>query len=115
VSRHALEAIAVEGYTRFSKSVACRCGTPPPISMLETTRIVSRHAACVSRLNRLFYQGFGEACIVRVQDSVRLDEHSEQRRGRSTCVIPGLRAARACRESSPSGERGEQVSRGGDG
>jgi Uma2 family endonuclease len=45
--------------------------------VVQMTPIGSRHAACVSRLNRLLNQGLGEECIVRVQDPVRLDEHSE--------------------------------------
>lgn len=36
-----------------------------------------RHAACVSRLTRLFVQQTGERAIVRVQDPVHLDERSE--------------------------------------
>ncbi|GIX47751.1 MAG: hypothetical protein KatS3mg131_1962 [Candidatus Tectimicrobiota bacterium] len=39
--------------------------------------IGSRHAACVDRLNRLFSQRTGERAIVRVQNPVRLGEHSE--------------------------------------
>lgn len=45
--------------------------------IVEMTPIGSRHAACVSRLNRLLSQRLGEEYIVRVQDPVRLDDHSE--------------------------------------
>jgi Uma2 family endonuclease len=41
------------------------------------TPIGSRHAACVSRLNRWLGQHLGEGFIVRVQDPVRLDDRSE--------------------------------------
>jgi hypothetical protein len=45
--------------------------------IVEMTPIGSRHAACVSRVNRLLGQHLGEAFIVRVQDPVRLDDYSE--------------------------------------
>ena len=45
--------------------------------IVEMTPIGSRHAACVSRLNRWLGQHLGEGFIVRVQDPVRLDYRSE--------------------------------------
>lgn len=39
--------------------------------------IGSQHAACVDRLNRLFSQRVGNKAIVRVQNPIRLSEHSE--------------------------------------
>lgn len=36
-----------------------------------------KHAACVNRLNRLFYQKLGEQIIVSVQNSIQLDNYSE--------------------------------------
>jgi Uma2 family endonuclease len=36
-----------------------------------------KHAACVNRLNRLFYQKLGEQIIVSVQNSIQLDDYSE--------------------------------------
>jgi len=45
--------------------------------IVEMTPIGSRHAACVSRLNRLLHAQLGPECIVRVQDPVRLDDYSE--------------------------------------
>lgn len=45
--------------------------------IMEMAPIGSRHAACVDRLNRLFSQRAGEWAIVRVQNPIRLGEHSE--------------------------------------
>ena len=45
--------------------------------IVQKTPIGSRHAACVSRLNRLLYERLGSECIVRVQDPIRLDDYSE--------------------------------------
>lgn len=45
--------------------------------IVEMTPIGSRHAACVSRLARLLIQHAGDRYIVRIQDPVRLDRHSE--------------------------------------
>jgi Uma2 family endonuclease len=45
--------------------------------IVEMTPIGSRHAACVSRINRLLSRRLGDAFIVRVQDPLYLDEHSE--------------------------------------
>ena len=45
--------------------------------IVEMTPIGSHHAACVSRLNRWLSQHLGDAFILRVQDPVRLDDHSE--------------------------------------
>ena len=45
--------------------------------VVEMTPIGSRHAACVSRLNRWLGRHLGEGVIVRVQDPVRLDDRSE--------------------------------------
>ncbi len=45
--------------------------------IVEMTPIGSRHAACVSRVNRLLGQSLGEGVIVRVQDPLRLDDYSE--------------------------------------
>ncbi len=43
----------------------------------EMAPIGSRHAACVSRLSRLFASALGERVIVSVQNPISLDEHSE--------------------------------------
>jgi Uma2 family endonuclease len=45
--------------------------------IVQMTPIGSRHAACVSRLNRLLHERLGHECIVRVQDPIRLDDYSE--------------------------------------
>ena len=45
--------------------------------IVEMAPIGSKHAACVDRLNRLFSQRIGERAIVRVQNPLRLEEHSE--------------------------------------
>ena len=45
--------------------------------IVQTTPIGRRHAACVDRLNRLFADNLGHAVQIRVQNPVRLDEHSE--------------------------------------
>jgi Uma2 family endonuclease len=45
--------------------------------IVEMTPIGTRHAACVSWLNRWLGRHLGEAFIVRVQDPVRLDHRSE--------------------------------------
>lgn len=45
--------------------------------IIEMSPISSRHASCVDRLTRLFSQRVGEHAIVRVQNPVRLSEHSE--------------------------------------
>ncbi len=36
-----------------------------------------KHAACVNRLNQVFYQKLGNQTIVSVQNSIRLDNYSE--------------------------------------
>jgi len=41
------------------------------------TPIGSRHASCVSRLNRLFSRQLGDDSLVRIQDPVQLDDYSE--------------------------------------
>src|SRR5207249_12204402 len=41
------------------------------------TPIGSRHASCVSRLNRLFSRHLGDDFLVRIQDPVQLDDYSE--------------------------------------
>jgi len=45
--------------------------------IVEMPPIGSRHAACVDRLNRLFSSQVVDSAIVRVQNPVRLDQHSE--------------------------------------
>ncbi len=45
--------------------------------IIQMTPIGSRHAACVSRLNRFLGQSIGDQFIVRVQDPVRLNDYSE--------------------------------------
>ena len=45
--------------------------------IVQTTPIGRRNAACVDRLNRLFADNLGHAVQIRVQNPVRLDEHSE--------------------------------------
>lgn len=45
--------------------------------IVEMSPIGSRHASCVDRLNRLFSQRGEERAIVRVQNPICLDEHSE--------------------------------------
>lgn len=45
--------------------------------IVEMTPIGARHAECVDRLTDLFFHTLGNAARVRVQNPVRLDEHSE--------------------------------------
>jgi Uma2 family endonuclease len=45
--------------------------------IMQMTPIGSRHAACVDRLNMLLGSRCGQQAIVRVQNPIRLDEHSE--------------------------------------
>ncbi len=45
--------------------------------VVETTPIGSRHAGAVDRLNRILSSRLAPSFIVRVQNPVRLDEHSE--------------------------------------
>jgi Uma2 family endonuclease len=45
--------------------------------VVEMSPIGSRHAACVDRLNRFLNSVKGPRFIVRVQNPIRLDEHSE--------------------------------------
>lgn len=45
--------------------------------VIEMSRIASRHAACVDRVNQLLHRLAGERAIVRVQNPIRLDEYSE--------------------------------------
>ena len=45
--------------------------------IVEMTPIGSRHAAVVDRLNRILSRQIGEQAIVRVQNPIRLGEHSE--------------------------------------
>ncbi len=45
--------------------------------VVEMTPIGSRHAAAVDRLNRILSSRLAPSFIVRVQNPVRLDEHSE--------------------------------------
>lgn len=45
--------------------------------VVRMAAIGSRHADCVDRLTRLLVRGFGDAGTVRVQNPVRLDDHSE--------------------------------------
>lgn len=45
--------------------------------IIEMAPIGSRHAACVDRLNHLFGGRLGRRSIVRVQNPIRLGEHSE--------------------------------------
>ncbi len=45
--------------------------------IVQMTPVGSEHAACVSRLNRLFLRAAETAAIVRVQDPVRLGDLSE--------------------------------------
>lgn len=45
--------------------------------IVEMSPIGSRHAACVDRLNRKLSQTVGNATLVRVQNPIRLSEHSE--------------------------------------
>lgn len=47
--------------------------------IVEMSPIGSRHAACVSRLNRVFVRALGDRALVRVQDPVRLSTHDEPR------------------------------------
>ena len=46
-------------------------------TIVQMPPIGSRHAACVSRVNRLFSRGLGEQFLVRIQDPLRLDDYSE--------------------------------------
>src|SRR5215210_9208452 len=45
--------------------------------IVKMSPIGSRHAACVSRLNRLLNRLVGPDTIVRVQDPIRLDAYCE--------------------------------------
>ena len=45
--------------------------------VVEMTPIGSRHAACVDRLHRMLHDRLESSVIVRVQNPVRLEEHSE--------------------------------------
>lgn len=45
--------------------------------VIEMSPIGSRHAACVDRVNQLLNRLAGESTIVRVQNPIRLNEHSE--------------------------------------
>ncbi len=45
--------------------------------IVHRSPIGSRHAACVNRLTRLFTQRLKDKAIVRVQNPIHLDEHSE--------------------------------------
>lgn len=36
-----------------------------------------RHAVCVARLNRLLWRALGDRAVIRVQDPIGLDQHSE--------------------------------------
>ena len=45
--------------------------------IVEMTPIGARHAECVDRVTDLFFRAFGSAARVRVQNPVRLGEHSE--------------------------------------
>jgi Uma2 family endonuclease len=45
--------------------------------VIEMTPIGSLHAACVDRLNMLFHRILPPSAVVRVQNPVRLDAHSE--------------------------------------
>ena len=45
--------------------------------VIEMSPIGSRHAACVDRLNRILNVVGGQHFIVRVQNPIRLDDHSE--------------------------------------
>ena len=45
--------------------------------VLTMSPIGSRHAACVDRLNALFHRQIGDAAIIRTQNPVVLDEHTE--------------------------------------
>ena len=45
--------------------------------IVEMSPIGRRHAACVKRLNRLFYRKLGDSVLIGVQDPVELDETSE--------------------------------------
>ncbi len=45
--------------------------------IVEMSAVGRRHAACVNRLNALFYQRLAEVVIVGVQNPVELDDNSE--------------------------------------
>ncbi len=45
--------------------------------IVEMSPIGRRHAACVKRLNRLFYRKLGDSVLIGVQDPVELDDTSE--------------------------------------
>ncbi len=45
--------------------------------VITMTPIGSRHAACVSRINKLFSRALSDAVILRVQDPIRLDDFNE--------------------------------------
>jgi len=56
--------------------------------LVHMAPIGSRHAECVSRLNRLFNRQ--TEALVRVQDPIQLSEHSEPRAGYRHCPQPQL-------------------------
>ncbi len=45
--------------------------------VIKKSPISSHHAACVNRLNRLFYKKLGSRVLVSVQNPVELDDYSE--------------------------------------
>lgn len=45
--------------------------------IIELSPIGLRHAACVKRLNRLFYRKLGDSVLIGIQDPVELDDTSE--------------------------------------
>jgi len=45
--------------------------------IIEMVPIGSKHAACVNRLNQLFFNKAGQQTVVSVQNPIRLDKHSE--------------------------------------
>jgi Uma2 family endonuclease len=49
--------------------------------IVQTAPTVSRHAACVDRLNALLVLRTSGLCIVRVQGPIRLGTHSEPQPG----------------------------------
>jgi Uma2 family endonuclease len=46
--------------------------------IIDKISIGDEHAACVSRLNRLFNRTLGDAAIVRIQDPVRLEDSAPE-------------------------------------
>ncbi len=77
---YALRKFTVEEYHKLAEVGILR--EDDRVELIEGEIVVnspigSHHAACVDRLNRWFSQRVGDRAIVRVQNPIRLSEHSE--------------------------------------